>query len=150
MWARFIERANRVPPVYVEYPYGTDAEEGPIELFFWTYLLRGSVAPIGDFVERHVAFTLSNEAVAEQIAYVQEANGRANQRVVAALRRAMEEQSDSVRGTPPAAEFEKVAILLRYASASSHPSDFLRGAIDGQHGAGRWDSAFRRLLHWRF
>jgi hypothetical protein len=150
MWARFIERANRVPPVHVEPHYGKEAEEGPIDLFFWTYLLRGSVAPVADFVEPHVAFTLSDQEVAEEIAHVQEANSGVNQQIVAAIRRAMEEGPGGAGELSSQSQVEKVEILLRYASASPYPADFLRGAIAAQRGARRWDGAFRRLLRWRF
>jgi hypothetical protein len=142
MWARFIEWINRVDPVHVEGHYGRRAEEGPIDLFFWTYLLRGSVKPIAEFVERHCAFTLSSTAVAHEIVHVQEANSAANQGIAGELRDAME---GAIQGYS-----EKSARLVRYAEASPYPRDFLRGAIAAQRGARRWDGAFRRLLQWRF
>lgn len=150
MWARFIERVNRVDPVHVEAHYGRKAEEGPIDLFFWTYLLRGSVEPVAAFVEQQLAFTLSDAAVADEIAHVQESNSAANQGIAEELHRAMELAHRAVSPLGAELDFEKSRILLSYAQASPYPTDFLRGAIAAQRGAGRWDGAFRRLLQWRF
>ncbi len=165
MWARWIERVNRLEPVHREDWYGAAAETGRPDLFFWTYLLRGSVAPIADFTEDYGPFTLSDEAVVDEIVYVQHANRAANEAILDELLHAMEGfprrggpaagvgrggGSGSNGAAPEAPLTRKSALLIAYAEKSPYPREFLRGAVAAQRGAGRWDGAFEKLLRWRF
>ncbi|MFP4483918.1 MAG: hypothetical protein ACLFO1_03590 [Spirochaetaceae bacterium] len=144
MWARWIERVNRLEPVLQEELYGTAAESGRPDLLFWTYLLRGSVEPAAAFVERYEPFTLSDDAVVNEIVQVQHANRRANRIVVDKLLHA------GGRAEPEAPITPKSALLIAQAEQSAYPREFIRGAVAAQRGARRWDGAFERLLRWRF
>ena len=160
MWARWIERMNRLEPVHREEWYGAAAESRRPDLLFWTYLLRGSVEPVADFVEEYESFTLSGDAVVEEIIYVQHANRAANEAVLDELRHAMEalpgrgvpasEAGKGGAGVGEAPLTRKSALLIGYAGESPYPREFLRGAVAAQRGAGRWDGAFETLLRWRF
>jgi len=151
MWARRIESLFRIEPIHRDDGvFGTTAEEGRIDLFFWTYLLRGSSAPIADFVSRFIPYSLSDGALADEIIRVQHANPAANRRTAEALLSdgSLGDGSGEPRGA--ARSSRKVAILRASAAADPRPVAFLRGAVAGQRGAGRWDAAFEGLLRSRF
>lgn len=151
MWARRIESVFRIEPVHRDDGvFGEGAEEGRIDLFFWTYLLRGSSAPVADFVERFIPYTLSDGALADEIIRVQHANAAANRRTAEALLSDGSLGDGSGEPHGAARYSRKVALLRASAAADPRPVAFLRGAVAGQRGAGRWDAAFEGFLRSRF
>lgn len=137
MWARFLEKCFIIRPRITGTQY-TEGETGKIDLFYWTFVGRGETQPIVDFASKYSPFTLSPDAIAEEIIHVQYANSDANLRTRSAI---LGEETDGI----DAANNGKANLIREVAGFTQFPNSFLRGAANGQSGAKRWDGLFISL-----
>ena len=108
MWARMLENLHGLQALHVDNVYGPEAETGDVDLFFWSFLLRGSVRPIRTFISEHLprpslsssdsggedgastaAVRMSPAAIAGEISHVQHANGAFNREIADLLLQAV-------------------------------------------------------------
>jgi hypothetical protein len=140
MWARFQEGLFGLDClVELAGHYAHEHEHGPVDIFFWVFLLGGNLQPVADFVEAYHPLTLSPRETAEEIIAVQHANTQENKLC-----------HDHILSGEPTPYNPKVGLIQRLAEQQAHPQAFLRAAARTQTAAGKWDAAFTALLRVRF